>query len=60
MNRSQRIHDLRNVYHDFKIVLDLIHNGYSFNDEDAPAIVQQLTKALGVLQKEIQILENSD
>jgi hypothetical protein len=57
---STRLHDLKTVYLDFKIVLNLVKTGYKFDDEDAPAVLRQLEKSLVMLETEIERLRVSD
>jgi hypothetical protein len=54
---DQRLHDLRAIYANFKTVMELLRTGYRFDDADAPAAMNQLTKALGLLEVEIRTLE---
>jgi hypothetical protein len=59
MNKTlERLHNLNSVYANFKAVRDLIQSGYSFDDSNGPAVLQQLEKALGILQTEIKTLKS--
>ena len=49
-------HHLNTVYIDFKIVLDLLKSGYKFDDADAPQVLEQLEKCIGLLRTEIESL----
>jgi hypothetical protein len=62
MSRSSpsQIHELKTVYIDFKITLDLIKSGYHFDDENAGALLEQLERALGILQTEISLMEKNN
>ena len=55
--KSNRLHDLKTVYIDFKIVFNLLKSGYSFDDTDAPAVIHQLEKSLSILKAEIDSIE---
>jgi hypothetical protein len=59
MERSNwtRLHDLKGVYTDFKIVFRLIKSGYRFDDADAPPVMEQLEKALSKMQYQLNTLE---
>jgi hypothetical protein len=57
-SRSQRLHDLHGVHASFHSILTLLKNGYRFDDEDAPAAIEQLEKALARLGTEIRELES--
>lgn len=54
---QQARHDLKNVYFDFNTILTLIQSGYRFDDDHAPDAIQQLEKALRVLDGHIRKLE---
>lgn len=56
-SNPNQIHNLKTVYTDFKIILGLIQSGYQFDDSDAPALIQQLEKALKILKDEIRKIE---
>jgi hypothetical protein len=51
-----RLHELKSVYTDFKIISNLIQSGYRFDDKDAPSLIQQLEKALQMFKTEIDFL----
>lgn len=53
-----RLHRLKTIHTDFRIVLNLIRTGYKFDDEEAPLVIQQLEKGLDILNSEIALLEN--
>ena len=53
----ERIHNLKQVYTDFRIIFNLVGSGYQFSDQETPTVLKQLEKALSVLQSEISILE---
>lgn len=55
--RSQRLHDLHGAHANFKSILRLLKSGYRFDDEEAPAVLAQLEKAVANLGREIQSLE---
>lgn len=54
---AQRLHDLRGIHADFKSVLRLLESGYRFDDEDAPAALVQLKKAVAHFDEELKRLE---
>jgi hypothetical protein len=58
LSHAQRLHDLRGAHANFKSVLRLIESGYRFDDEDAPAALAQLDKAVKLLDREIRALES--
>lgn len=60
MTHLERIHNLKEVYTDFKIVLNLLRSGYRFDDSDAPRALKQLEKALKLLAEEISQLKESE
>ena len=56
MTTQERLHDLKTVHHDFRIVSDLLKDGYRFDDEDGVKVFAQLDKAVAILDREIQRL----
>jgi hypothetical protein len=54
---SKNLHDLKSVYTDFKIILNLVQSGYRFDDEDAPTILRQLEKTLVSFKSELDEIE---
>jgi hypothetical protein len=56
-SRLQRLHDLRGIHADFKSTLRLLESGYRFDDEDAPAALTQLKKAVAHFEEELKQLE---
>ncbi len=56
MTTQERLHDLKTVHHDFKIVSELLKDGYRFDDEDGVKVFAQLDKAVAMLNEEIKRL----
>lgn len=57
MNEFQkRIHDLKMVQNNLKILAQMMTTGLSFPKEDLEKIVQQLEKGQSILEFEIQTL----
>lgn len=57
-SKKDRLHDLSTVQHDFKIVSRLIRDGYTFDDDDAPKVIEQLDRSVKLLEEEIQRLSS--
>ncbi len=55
---TDRLHDLKSVYTDFRIVVSLLKSGYKFDDNEAPALFEQIEKALEILKAEINFLKD--
>ncbi len=55
--RLDRLHELKTVHADFAIIARLAGDGYRFDDADAPAVREQLRKAVRLLGEEIDRLE---
>lgn len=55
--RLDRLHELKTAHTDFQIVARLADEGYRFDDTDAPAVLEQLRKAVRLLGEEIERLE---
>jgi hypothetical protein len=53
---EHRLHELRTVHADFKATLGLLRSGYRFDDDEAPAALAQLQKAVNLLEAEISRL----
>lgn len=58
-SNAARLHDLKSVYTDFKIVLSLLKAGYKFDDDEAPELFTQIEKSLAILATEITHLKDS-
>lgn len=67
-SKTERLHDLRTVYFDFKCILELLKSGSQTTSElvillesdQASGVLSQLEKALSFLQTEIKFLENEN
>jgi hypothetical protein len=58
-SENKRIHDLKSVRTDVKILIDLIESGHRFNPEELPRIVKQIEGSLLILDKEIQLVQTA-
>lgn len=56
-SKSHQIHDLREAYNDFRMIIKLIQGGYRFDDDDAKNVIAQMEKALDRFHHHILDLE---